>query len=117
MSESSRDQERWLPVLEYEGRYEVSDHGRVRSLDRTALKRSGVKQFHRGRIRKPNHHRAGHPFVSLSGHEKKKNRFVHRLVLEAFVGPRPEGLEGCHNDGSPQNNHLSNLRTAVVVAA
>ena len=66
MSESSRDQERWLPVLEYEGRYEVSDHGRVRSLDRTALKRSGVKQFHRGRIRKPNHHRAGHPFVSYA---------------------------------------------------
>lgn len=37
-------------------------------------------------------------------------RRVHRLVLEAFVGPAPAGTEGCHNDGNPQNNALSNLR-------
>jgi hypothetical protein len=35
---------------------------------------------------------------------------VHRLVLEAFVGPCPEGMEGCHNDGNRLNNDLSNLR-------
>jgi hypothetical protein len=37
-------------------------------------------------------------------------RRVHRLVLEAFVGPAPEGEEGCHNDGNPANNALGNLR-------
>jgi hypothetical protein len=37
-------------------------------------------------------------------------RLVHHLILEAFVGPRPAGLIGCHNDGNPQNNWPSNLR-------
>lgn len=37
-------------------------------------------------------------------------RLVHRLVLEAFVGPCPEGMEGCHGDGDPTNNSLGNLR-------
>lgn len=36
--------------------------------------------------------------------------YIHRLVLEAFVGPCPPGLEGCHNDGNPTNNCISNLR-------
>jgi hypothetical protein len=35
---------------------------------------------------------------------------VHVLVLEAFVGPRPEGMEGCHGDGNPANNNVQNLR-------
>jgi hypothetical protein len=37
-------------------------------------------------------------------------RRIHRLVLEAFVGPAPDGMEGCHNDGNPENNNLLNLR-------
>lgn len=39
---------------------------------------------------------------------------VHRLVLEAFVGPRPDGMECCHNDGNRQNNRLENLRWDTV---
>lgn len=41
---------------------------------------------------------------------QKKNFKVHRLVLQAYVGPCPEGLECCHNDGNPSNNKLENLR-------
>jgi hypothetical protein len=41
---------------------------------------------------------------------KLRVTYVHRLVLEAFVGTRPTGMHGCHNDGNPDNNHLSNLR-------
>lgn len=41
---------------------------------------------------------------------RRKNKWVHRLVLEAFVGMRPDGMECCHNDGDPTNNHVSNLR-------
>lgn len=37
-------------------------------------------------------------------------RMIHHLVLEAFVGPRPAGMVGCHNDGNPSNNDVSNLR-------
>jgi hypothetical protein len=41
---------------------------------------------------------------------KVRTRSVHRLVLEAFVGPCPPGMEGCHNNGDPWDNCLSNLR-------
>src|SRR6266545_5079971 len=41
---------------------------------------------------------------------KKTNLLVHRLVLEAFVGPRPLGMECCHEDDDPDNNRLGNLR-------
>ena len=48
--------------------------------------------------------------VGLSDRGRRGQFRVHRLVLEAFVGPCPEGHEGCHNDGNPLNNRLSNLR-------
>lgn len=44
---------------------------------------------------------------------KPKARTIHQLVAEAFIGPRPEGLETCHNDGDPTNNHVGNLRYAT----
>jgi hypothetical protein len=47
-----------------------------------------------------------YPQVRIGG----RTRRIHRLVLEAFVGLRPKGLEACHNDGNPNNNTLSNLR-------
>lgn len=50
----------------------------------------------------------GHMQVSLS--RPHKVVYVHRLVLIAFVGPPPDGMEVCHNDGDPTNNVLSNLR-------
>lgn len=41
---------------------------------------------------------------------RARRRYIHRLVLEVFVGPCPEGMVACHNDGNPRNNALSNLR-------
>ncbi|MGK3995033.1 HNH endonuclease [Sorangium sp. So ce1024] len=52
----------------------------------------------------------GHLRVALYGHGRRGKLLVHRLVLEAFVGPCPPGMEGCHNDGDPTNNRLENLR-------
>lgn len=43
-------------------------------------------------------------------HEGQKHILVHRTVLECFVGPCPDGMECCHDDGNPQNNNLDNLR-------
>lgn len=97
--------ERWLPVVGYEGLYEVSDLGNVRSLDGT---RAGRK--FRGRVLKPRSRHAGHQAVDLSTPGRRWSVDVHRLVLSAFVGPCPEGMEGCHNDGDPTNNRLGNLR-------
>lgn len=49
------------------------------------------------------------PRVTLHNGKKRANRWVHHLVLEAFVGPRPEGKEACHLDGDPTNNAAENL--------
>ncbi len=101
--------ERWRPVVGYEGLYEVSNLGQVRSLDyvdvRGRLWRGGSRKS------RPNV-RSGHPQIPLRRHGEKGMAYVHRLVLEAFVGPAPEGMEACHNDGNPTNNALSNLRWA-----
>ena len=52
----------------------------------------------------------GYRKVGVMINGKQRNRFIHRLVLEAFIGPCPDGMEGCHNDGDKGNNKLSNLR-------
>jgi len=54
--------------------------------------------------------KAGHTRVDLMDGKTRHLRYVHRLVLEAFVGPCPPGMEVCHNDGNPANNRLDNLR-------
>lgn len=106
-------QEQWRPVVGYEGHYEVSDHGRVRSLDRFVDTASGRRQYVAGRVIQPwTANRGGHTAVKLSRFGQKRAALMHVLVLEAFVGPRPTGMDGCHNDGNPRNNHLSNLRWA-----
>jgi len=100
--------ETWKPVVGYEGSYEVSDQGRVRSLDRFVITRGGVRKRTKGKILRTSVMNMGYLQVSL-GRAKKVT--VHRLVLEAFVGPAPEGSEACHYpDPDRSNSALSNLR-------
>lgn len=102
--------EKWLPVVGYEGLYEVSDHGRVRSLDRVIEYVDGRKCWRPGKMLSPSW--AGsprHPRLSVKIRDGNC-RTVHSLVLTAFVGPCPDGMEGCHNDGDPANNRVTNLR-------
>jgi hypothetical protein len=102
-------QETWLPVVGWEGFYEVSDQGQVRSLDRVVA--FGLQQrLARGRILKPGRDNHGVLFVNLSADGRHRVRRVHVLLLEAFVGPRPPGLDGCHWDDDSENNRLANLR-------
>lgn len=98
--------EEWRDIPGYESKYQVSDHGRVRSLDQIITTRSGVRKRHKGRTLRPGPNRKGHLSVIIIGKPKQ----VHRLVLETFVGPAPANHECCHNDGNPANNHLTNLR-------
>lgn len=101
--------ETWLPVVGWEGFYEVSDQGQVRSLDRMVA--FGEQQrLARGRILKPGRDLNGVLFVHLSADGRHRVHRVHLLVLEAFVGPRPPKLEGCHWDDDNENNRLDNLR-------
>lgn len=98
--------ERWLPVSGFEGRYEVSDHGRIRSL--TCLDAAG--RLRRGRLLRPRETTRNHLSVALYADGFRSDRQLHHLVLEAFVGPMPAGLEGCHRNDDPRDNRLDNLR-------
>ena len=110
------DTERWLPVVGYEGLYEVSDHGRVRTVERFITYPSKSRITTSGRllpsqIRKQYCRPNDHPTVGLVRPGEKRRTFdVHRLVLEAFVGPRPEGMEACHWNDIKTDNRASNLR-------
>lgn len=98
--------ERWLPIPGYEGIYEVSDAGRVRSLDR--LNARGRRLA--GKLRSLSVMPSGHLTVALNAHRVRRTWSVHHLVLMAFVGPRPEGMEACHWNDEPSDNRLENLR-------
>lgn len=104
------DSECWLPVPDWEGFYEVSNTGLVRSTDRVIAISDGSSRRLRGRQIRPRPNHGGHLYISLSRPgEKCRKHPIHRLVLAAFVGPCPGGMEGCHYDGDPANNHLANL--------
>jgi len=106
----------WRPVVGYEGYYEVSNMGRIRSLDRVVWGKSKRGMWYssvrEGKMfSKPDEGDRTYKTVGMNKPGgKSKNCGVHWVVLEAFVGPRPEGMEGCHNDGNPSNNRLDNLR-------
>lgn len=106
------DAEIWKPVVGWEGYYEVSNHGRVRSVERVLIRSNGRRFTVRQQIMRTFTEHKNHVLVTLNkdGNRSGKNRLVHQLVLEAFVGPRPDGLVACHFDDNPQNNHVSNLR-------
>jgi hypothetical protein len=97
--------ERWLPIPGWEGLYEVSDLGRIRSLTRRTP--VGIR---RGRVLKPFPAGAGRLGVILSANGRRANGRVSVLVALAFFGTRPPGMVVCHNDGNLVNNKASNLR-------
>ncbi len=103
--------ERWLPVPGFEGAYEVSDAGVIRSLDRAAKgKGPGNYRFRQGRVLKLATSSRGYLFAHLSHEGRRARVYAHRLVLTVFVGPAPAGMQACHNDGVKTNNALANLR-------
>lgn len=94
--------ERWLPARSFEGQYEVSDKGRVRSLNYN--KTRGLIKFISKNINKGGYH-----VVALRKKGKGYLPTVHKLVMGAFVGSRPEEMEVNHIDGNKLNNRLENL--------
>jgi len=104
------EEEIWKDIPGYEGLYQVSNLGRVKSLSR--LKRCGRSSFYEEPdiLLKPKKAGAGRLYVSLYKNGKRNNLYIHRLVLITFVGPCPQGMECCHYDDNPLNNRLDNLR-------
>ena len=89
--------ENWKDIPGYEGRYQVSDQGRVKSFCRTV----------EGVLLRPGRMPGGHLSVALG---KGNSQCVHKLVLLAFVGAAPEKYECLHSNGIPSDNRLENLR-------
>jgi len=102
--------ERWKWVIGYEGFYQVSDLGRVRSVDRVVVHpRSGPTKLV-GRVLRPApRDQVGHLTVNLCKEGAGTSVYVHRLVMAAWVGPCPEGLEVCHGPNGVADNSISNL--------
>jgi len=102
--------EAWRPIPGWEGFYEVSDQGRVKSCARSVPGRPGRMINRRERILTPSCTADGYLVVALSRDNARFYMRVHRAVLLAFVGPCPVGTEACHGDGVRHNNMLANLR-------
>lgn len=103
--------ERWLPVAGYEGLYEVSDLGRVRSLDKIVVRAHGARVYLAGRVlyQHLNGRRRNYWAVTLHKDGHREVKMVHRLVAEAFLGPLPAGLTTRHGPAGSLENRLTNL--------
>ncbi|SNT05299.1 NUMOD4 motif-containing protein [Sphingomonas laterariae] len=106
--------EEWRDVPGLGGHYMASSLGRIISKPRIVKKiySNGrlVTQHYGERILTPRSEPGHYTVVKLSVDNKERAVRVHRLVLMAFVGPCPEGMEGCHNNGDTSDNRLENLR-------
>ena len=87
--------EEWRSAIGYEGRYEVSSHGRVRSVYRTVRFSNGRTASFNGRMLKAQINRGGYPLVNVypGNGGKSKLTTVHKMVALAFIGPRPDGTK------------------------
>lgn len=95
------EQEVWKPITGFDG-YEVSNMGNVRSLKRSVV-----------RVLSPDEVKGNYLRVSLSRDGVVSRFFIHRLVMDAFIGPRPIDQWAAHNNGNPHDNRASNLRWAT----
>lgn len=101
--------ERWAWVARYEGLYRVSSRGEIWSAPRPRT-RGGILKHAIPKAR-PYH------WVTLTKDGKQKPHEVHKVVMEAFVGPCPEGMEVRHLDGNPDNNCWAPGNEEETVAA
>ena len=99
----------WKDIVGYEGLYQVSNLGKVKSLDRVCHNPRYGKQKRRGNIMRPSPNNYGYLQVRLSKLGKSKTHKVHRLVALAFLTENRLKKEVNHKDGNKENNCFSNL--------
>lgn len=102
----------WKAIPGYEGTYEASDDGQIRSIERHVRigRGEGYLRFYPSVIRSLYVDKAGYQRVTLKNQGARRNHLVHHLALEAFVGPKPAGMECRHLNGNPADNRLENLQ-------
>ena len=103
--------ESWRQIHIAEMPYEVSPSGKIR---RRSIASEAVRKIHPHRSYKPRPVRPvsnnGYLYVTLTIKGQRKRMSLHAIMLETFVGPRPAGAYGCHNNGNKRDNRIENLR-------
>lgn len=100
----------WKDIPGFEGLYQASNKGQIKSLPRTIERCDGIVYRHKGRVLEQCISKRGYPHVVLRRAGKDVSREVHTLIAAAFLGPRCEGDEVIrHLDGDPTNNRIENL--------
>lgn len=102
--QSSLPGEIWKDIAGYDGEYQVSSLGRVRSFKTIGLGKDVVC-----RVLTPNKTNSYLTVLLLKRGRRSRRLYIHRLVADAFLGPCPEGYEVSHKDENARNNELSNL--------
>lgn len=101
-------EEIWKDVIGYEGLYQISNLGRIKSLTRKVQCKGGQRTT-KGKILKPFQTRNPYLCIDLRQHQTHKTKFIHRLVAEAFI-PNPNNYPYVnHKDSNPINNRIDNL--------
>lgn len=100
----------WKDIPNYEGHYQISNFGRVKSLDRYIISKNGRRIFKKGSIQKLQNNGNGYIYKQFKKDGKYKNYYIHNLVMLVFVGERPNNYFVCHIDGDKNNNRLDNLK-------
>jgi hypothetical protein len=109
VSRSNAMEETWAQIKDFEGIYEVSTLGRIRSLDRPQRVRGNGISLQKGQILKQ-WKQGNYMYCDLRKPGIKQKARIHVVVLETFVCPRPDGMIACHNNGDSTDNRLCNLR-------
>lgn len=102
--------EQWKSIVGYEGLYEVSNTGLVRSVDRMLKAGKHESRIYKGKIKSPQTlKRSGHQYVFLYKDNKMVNQYVHRLVALHYLDNPNQYPNVCHRDNNPSNNSVDNL--------
>lgn len=100
----------WKPIPNWDGYYEISNYGEVRTIPHVIMRSNGVRQTIQGRKLKPSKDHRGYLQVHLYRNGNRTHLTIHVGVAKTFIGDRPDGYDVCHNDGDKYNNFVGNLR-------
>jgi len=99
----------WKPIKNYEGLYEISNHGIIKSLEHININSLGVKSIFKTKILNPPPNNKGYLVVQLMKSGKRKTFSIHRLVAFTFILNPQNKPEVNHKDGIKTNNKVNNL--------
>lgn len=99
----------WRDIQGYEGLYQVSNYGRVKSVDRVIIRSNGRPITFKGKIKEPYEKDSGHLVIDLRKNGEREHKKVHQLVAEAFITNPNSYTVVHHKNHNPKDNRVENL--------